>query len=143
MGYADDLIRLRKRVVDALSLGVVDDNSKDLYEATLIQVMNEAEKQRQVCVARAEDMRRQAAVADGQSHAFSQMSSIVYSVINGFVGAAERQKREEQEFAAEAVEKQAAIDAATQSEVVETTDSSVGAVTETLGAEELNKRRRK
>lgn len=138
MAYAEDLIKLRKRVSDALSLGVVDDTAKDLYEATLIQVMNEAEKQRQACVARAEDMRRQAAIADGQSHAFSQVSSIVYSVINGFVFAAEKQKREEQEFAAESAEKQAAMDAA-----ADTTSSAVDAINETLGGEDPSKRRKK
>jgi len=140
MAYADDLVRLRKRMVDALDLGVVDNNSKDLYEATLIQVMNEAEKQRQVCIARAEDLRKQAAIADGQSHAFSQVSSIVYSVINGFIGAAERQKREEEERAGEMAEKQAAMDAAVEAEI---TNPSVEAITETLGAEEISKRRRK
>jgi hypothetical protein len=138
MAYAEDLIKLRKRVSDALSLGVVDDAAKDLYEATLIQVMNEAEKQRQACVARAEDMRRQAAIADGQSHAFSQVSSIVYSVINGFVFAAEKQKREEQEFAAESAEKQAAMDAA-----ADATTSAVDAINETMGSEDPSKRRKK
>lgn len=140
MGYSDDLVRLRKRMLDALGLGVVDGTSKDLYEATLIQVMNEAEKQRQTCVARAEDMRRQAAIADGQAHAFSQTGSIVYNVLNGFINAAERQKREEQEFAAEDAEKKAAKEAAAN---VESTDPVVDAITETLGVEEISKRKRK
>jgi hypothetical protein len=108
MSYSDDLVKLRKRMVDALELGVVDNSSKDLYEATLIQVMNEAERQRQACVARAEDFRRQAAVADGQSHAFTQVSSIVYNILNGYIMAAEKQKREEVERADEMAEKEAA-----------------------------------
>lgn len=111
MSYADDLIRLRKRMQDALGLGVVDNNSKDLYEATLIQVMNEAEKQRQACVSRAEDLRRQAAIADGQSHAFVQVSSIIYSVLNGYIVAAEKQRQEEIDHAAEMAEKEAAKEA--------------------------------
>lgn len=122
MAYADDLLKLRKRMLDALDLGVIDNNSKDLYEATLIQVMNEAEKQRQVCVARAEDLRKQAAIADGQSHAFTQVSSIVYSVLNGYIGAAERQKQEEQARAAEMAEKQAAIDNAAAAEAQNAAD---------------------
>jgi hypothetical protein len=140
MAYADDLVRLRKRMIDALDLGVINSNSKDLYEATLIQIMNEAEKQRQTCVARAEDMRRQAAIADGQSHAFSQVSSIIYNVLNGYINVAEKQKREEQEFAAENAEKQAAMDAAAS---VEVTNPIVEAITETLGVEEISKRRKK
>jgi len=142
MAYADDLIKLRKRLVDGLSLGVVDNNSKDLYEATLIQVMNEAEKQRQACVARAEDMRRQAAIADGQSHAFSQVSSMVYSVINGFIGAAEKQKREEEDRAGEMAEKQAAMDAAARIVEADNEDPSVKAIVETMG-EDPSKRRKK
>lgn len=106
MAYAEDLVKLRKRMVDALGAGVVTAESKDTFEATLIQIMNEAERQRQACVARAEDLRRQAAIADGQSHAFTQVSSIVYSVINGYVTIAEKQRAEELERAAEFEEKQ-------------------------------------
>ena len=99
MAYSDDLIKLRKRMLDALNLGVVDTNSKDLYEATLIQIINETERQRQACVSKSEELRRQAAICDGQASAFTQVSSIVYSVLNGYIMAAERQHREELERA--------------------------------------------
>jgi len=108
MAYAEDLIKLRKRMADAISLGVVDSNSKDLYEATLIQIMNESERQRQICVAKAEELRRQAAIADGQSHAYIHTHSIVYSVLNAHIMAAEKQRAEEQNMAAEIAEKEAA-----------------------------------
>lgn len=117
MAYAEDLVKLRKRMLDAVSAGVVETNIKDFYEATLLQIMNEAERQRQTCMSRAEDLRRQAAVCDGQAAAFSQVSSIVYSVINGYVVAAERQQREEAERAGEMAEKEAAKAAALQAEV--------------------------
>jgi len=119
MAYAEDLVKLRKRILDALTHDVVDDKSKDLYEATLIQIMNESEKQRQACVARAEELRRQAGVADGQSHAFSQMSSIIYNVLNGYVMAAERQKREEAARAAEMAEKERLAQEALQTQEAE------------------------
>jgi hypothetical protein len=112
MAYAEDLVKLRKRMLDAIAAGVVGDDVKDFYEATLIQIMNEAERQRQVCVARAEDLRRQAAIADGQSAAFTQVSSIVYSVLNGYIMVAEKQRREDVDHAAELLEKKNAIDAA-------------------------------
>jgi hypothetical protein len=118
MAYAEDLVKLRKRMLDAITAGVVEDNVKDFYEATLIQIMNEAEKQRQTCLARAEDMRRQAAVADGQAHAFTQVSSIVYSVLNGYIMVAERQQREEAERAAENAEKEADKAAALEAEAL-------------------------
>lgn len=107
MAYSDDLVKLRKRMLDALDNGVVNSDTKDLYEATLIQVMNEAERQRQTCVNRAEELRRQAAVSDGQAAAFSSVSSIVYNVLNGYILAAEKSKREELELAAEKSEKEA------------------------------------
>jgi hypothetical protein len=105
-------------MIDALNLGVVDKDSKNLYEATLIQIMNEAEKQRQACVSRAEELRRQAAIADGQSHAFTQVSSIVYNIINGYISAAERQKNEEAAQAAEQAEKEEGKSAALEAEAV-------------------------
>jgi len=109
MAYAEDLIKLRKRMLDALTYNVIDSKSKDLYEATLIQIMNESEKQRQTCVGRAEELRRQAGISDGQANAFSQMSSIIYNVLNGYIMAAERQKKEEEIHATEMAEKEALV----------------------------------
>lgn len=94
MSFVEDIIKLRKRVADAVAKGVVNQEGKDFYEATLIQVMNDAEKNRQNCVAQAENLRRQAAVMDGQAGAFASVSSIVYGVINGFVNVAERDEEE-------------------------------------------------
>lgn len=101
MSYSDDLVKLRKRVLDAVSVGIVDNNLKDFYEATLLQIMNEAERQRQICVNRAEDLRKQAAIADGQASAYSQISSIVYNVLNSYILLQEKTIREEQERAKE------------------------------------------
>jgi len=119
MAYAEDLVKLRKRILDAMSFDLVNSNSKELYEATLIQIMNEAERQRQSCVARAEELRRQAGVADGQANAFTQMSSIIYNVLNGYVMAAERQKREEEARAAEMAEKEALVKATQEAQAAE------------------------
>lgn len=95
MSHADEIIKLRKRVLDAVSTGVVDLNLKDFYEATLLQILNESERQRQVCVAQAESFRKQAAVADGQAAAYSAMGSIIYNVLNSYILQEERSKREE------------------------------------------------
>lgn len=101
MSYVEDLIKLRKRVADAVSKGVVNQEGKDFYEATLIQIMNDAERNRQNCVTQAENLRRQAAVMDGQAGAFASVSSIVYSVINGYVNIAERDEEERKQAEAE------------------------------------------
>jgi len=94
MSYAEDLLRLRKRVSDAVSQGVVGQDGKDFFEATLIQIMNDAEKNRQNCVTSAENLRRQAATMDGQANGFASVSSIIYNVINGFVTVAEKDEAE-------------------------------------------------
>ena len=95
MSFSEDILKLRKRVSDAVIKGVVNEDGKDFFEATLIQIMNDAEKNRQNCVTQAENLRRQAAVMDGQSGAFASVSSIIYNVINGFVSLAEREEEEE------------------------------------------------
>ncbi len=102
MAYAEDILKLRKRVQDAVSKGVVKADGKDILEATMIQVMNDAERNRQNCVAQADNLRKQAAQFDGQAGAFASVSSIVYNVLNGFVMAAEK---DEAERAAQAEEK--------------------------------------
>lgn len=94
MSYAEDLLKLRRRVADAVSKGVVGEEGKDFFEATLIQIMNDAERNRQNCVTSAENLRRQAATMDGQANGFSSVSSIIYNVINGFVDAADRDEAE-------------------------------------------------
>jgi hypothetical protein len=94
MSYLEEIQKLRKRVSDAVEKGVVNNNGKDFLEATLIQIMNDAEKNRQNCVQQAENLRRQASIMDGQAGAFASVSSIVYSVINGFVVLAEKEEEE-------------------------------------------------
>lgn len=106
MSYGEELFRLRKRVADAVSTGVIDPNNKDILEALMIQIMNDAERNRQQCVSQAESLRKQAATLDGQAGAFASVSSIVYNVLNGFVQAAEREKQEDIRAEQENSEKQ-------------------------------------
>lgn len=94
MVFAEDVINLRKRMMDAVSRGVVSQDNKETFEATLIQIMNDAERQRQSCVTQADNFRRQASVVDGQASAFASVSSIVYGVLNAFVTLAEKDERE-------------------------------------------------
>jgi hypothetical protein len=104
MGLQEDVGKLRKAFLEALNKGLLETN-KELYEATLIQIMNEAERNRQTCANQAESLRKQAAIYDGQAQGFSSVSSIVFAVMNGFITVAERQKREEDERAQEEAER--------------------------------------
>jgi len=108
MSYAEDILKLRQRMKDAVAKGLVNPDGKDFFEATLLQVMNDAERNRQNCVSQAENLRRQAATMDGQAGAFASVTSIVYNVLNGFVNATEKAEAEEARIEAERVEKEEA-----------------------------------
>jgi hypothetical protein len=101
MAFGEDILKLRKRIADAAGRGLIANEGKDFFEATLIQIMNDAEKNRQNCVSQAENMRRQASVMEGQAGAFASISSIVWGVLNGFVVASERTEAEEKARQAE------------------------------------------
>ena len=110
MTMATDLVNLRKRVSDAVRLGVVDDANKEIYEATLIQILNESERQRIRCSNLVEEFKRKAAQAEAQASAYSQVSSIIYNVINGYVLLAEKANQEEEEHNKELDEETQTLD---------------------------------
>lgn len=95
MGYMEDVTSIRTKFQDALNKGLFDD--KRSLELILINIMNEAERNRQLYVNQASDLRRQASVLDGQANGFSSLSSIINTVINGFVMAAERAEQMRQQ----------------------------------------------
>lgn len=78
MSYGEEVLKLRKKIVDAVNLGVLSEDSKDTFEAVLLQIMNDAERNRQQCASQADNFRKEAAKLDGQSNAFSSVISIVY-----------------------------------------------------------------
>lgn len=90
MTQHEGLTNLRKRVLDAVKFGALDESSRPIFEQVLIQIMNEAERQRQKCDVLNDEYKRKAAQAESQSSAYSSLSSIVYAVLNGFVSAAEK-----------------------------------------------------
>jgi predicted ATPase with chaperone activity len=94
MSYAEDILKLRKRLNDAVTRGLVSDDSKGFLEGTLLQIMNDAERNRQNCLSQSENLRRQAAVIDGQAAAFASTIGIVYNVLNSFVALDEKQEEE-------------------------------------------------
>jgi len=101
----DEVLKLRKRLLDFQRTGAMAPESFMTYQQTILQLWQEAERRRQACMAQKETLLRQAAAAESQAHAFSAMSSIMFSVIDGYVSLEEKRIREEQE---RAQEKQAA-----------------------------------
>jgi len=99
-----DLLKLRKRVNDLQALGYMTPESAGMYEQTILQTWQEADRRRQSLLSQAETLRRQAAAADAQAGAFATMASILFSIVNGFVEAGQKRSQEEAERKREAAE---------------------------------------
>lgn len=95
------LLKLRKRLSDLLGKGLVSSDAFGMYQQTILQLHQECERRRQTCLGQAETLKRQAAAAESQAHAFSAMASIIFSVVNGYVELEERRAREEADRAKE------------------------------------------
>jgi hypothetical protein len=92
-----DLVRLRKRILDLQKLDYMTPESFGTYQQTLLQIWQEAEQRRQTCLAQATTLRLQIAEAEAQAHAFSAVGSIIFSVVNGFVEIEEKRMAEKTE----------------------------------------------
>lgn len=92
--HAENIIKLRATLREIVAVDLIDNKNKDFYEATLIQILNESERQRQKCLAHSNNLRNQASVADGQAAAYGMISSIVNSVIDAFLSRAKRDVEE-------------------------------------------------
>lgn len=100
----ESLVKLRQKVSDLQRISPMDPSAFGTYQQTVLQIWKESESRRQTCLAQARDHMKKAEAAQAQAGAFSVMSSIMYSVVNGFVQAEEKRVREEQERALEAAE---------------------------------------
>jgi hypothetical protein len=101
MNHEEQLLKIRKRTADALKIGMLDESHHGIYQATLIQLLNECEKGRQSQQSAVENLKRQIAVAEGQMHAYSMMGSIVFNVLDSLVRGTEKTAKEIAERQAE------------------------------------------
>lgn len=99
MENGEALVRLRNRMVDALKTGVVDEKHHGLVQQILLQIMNDAERQRQSCLSQVEAFKNQIVMAQGQANGYSAIASIVYGTIDGFIKQTERATLEKVEAA--------------------------------------------
>ena len=117
MGHTEDLVKLRTRMVDAVRSGVVGDDA-DTYRMTLLQIVNEAERKRRKSQDGIDNLLGQIKMMEGQIDAYSQIGSIVYAILDGYVKLAEkaaaeeaaRKKEKEKREAEEAAEEAAGVD---------------------------------
>ncbi len=113
MSINEDIVALRKKMVEAVRIGFLDEETKGTYEMTLLQIMNESDRQRRNCANRAEQLKMQAATAEGQAAAFGMISSIINNVVGSMVGKTAQMLQEEKELA----EREAAAKAEAEAEV--------------------------
>lgn len=92
---AESLLKIRDALRKAFELDIVGEESRSIYEATFISIFNECENQRQRNVAVLNSLRQQVRQAEANVNAYSQMSSILFSVINGFISNANKEADEE------------------------------------------------
>ena len=144
MSHGENIVKLRQMFNDAIAHGVYGRDS-DNTQATLLQILNEAERMRKQCISQAEKLKQQAKEQEGKAEAFTLIPSIVESVLNGYIRLAkkdaeelDRLRREKEEAEAEeaveaAAEAEEAIDRVTEGEEEEKEQPTV---------EEIKKRRK-
>jgi hypothetical protein len=112
--HSQNLLELRQKFNEAINHDVYGRDSNNTL-ATLIQILNEAERMTQQCLTQAENLRRQAKEAEGKAEAFKIIPSIIQSVVGGYINLAKkdaeelaetrRQEAEDAEEVEEAIER--------------------------------------
>ena len=99
-----EMHRLRMRVGELLRLGAL---TPETFQQTVMQVWQEGERRRQTCLQEAEEHLRRYHASISQASAFAAQSSILYSVVNGYVVIEERKNAELAERAREKAQQEA------------------------------------
>lgn len=98
MPHAEDIVVLRQKLIELQTSGLLpDQEGAAMYQATLLQFMNEAERRRAEHLSAAERCRMQAVAEENQAKAYSAMSSIVFDIINGYLNKAQQMVEEARE----------------------------------------------
>jgi len=141
----EEILRLRKKMIQAVEAGFLDEENKGTYEMSMLQIMNEADRQRRNCLNRSEQLKMQAATAEGQAAAFSMLSSIVNNVVSSMVNKTIKMAEEEKELAEREAEVQKAVEDEDIQETEEPTEETAEEVVkeEVVEEEESQKPKRK
>lgn len=126
----DNIIKLRLKIKEAVSLGLASDDS--IFEGTLINLYNQCRAGEERCKVIAAEHEKKVSQARAQASAYSQMTSIVYGTISGFIEGAKKdavelepqdddltpeEKAEEEEFRRQRLEKERALKKAAEARV--------------------------
>jgi len=88
----DNIIDLRKKIKEVIEAGLASEDS--IFEGTLINLYNKCKASEDRCKSISHEHAKKVAQADAQASAYSQMSSIVYATLSGFLQVAKRDKLE-------------------------------------------------
>lgn len=106
MGFNEDIATLRKKIQDLIRLeGIDHTNFREMYQATLIEVVCEAERKRRDIQDALKTLNRQVAVEEGRLMALDMFGAIIGRTLDGYNTAAEKALREEAERKQEVAEK--------------------------------------
>ena len=81
----DILLDLRSKFRDATTRGTLSGDQRAIFELTMIQILNEAEEQRQKCLKLQADHERDAARAGAQANSFNMIQNIVSTVFGNVI----------------------------------------------------------
>lgn len=96
-----ELVRLRQRFLDLQKLGALSPETFGMFQQSFMEVYQEAERRRQSCLHQVTTLEKQIAQARAEASAFSVMSSILYSIVDGHIGIETRRIREAESRAAQ------------------------------------------
>lgn len=96
--FAEDLAKIRAKMIDLNRLEVLNhQNFREMYQATLIEILADVERKRKDAVSGMDHLRKQMAVMEGQMMALDQMGAIMYGILDGYVRQQEKALREDEE----------------------------------------------
>jgi cellobiose-specific phosphotransferase system component IIA len=98
------ITQLRSKMLEARNAGVAN---PDVFEASIIQMISDAEKAKRGIVQNIQNYKNQIALWEGQLQGLSSISSLVYNAFNGYVTQAIKQVNEEADEAAREKEAEA------------------------------------
>lgn len=98
ISHAENIVRLRQRIREAVTLGVISKDNYEPFELMLLQIMNETERQRIQCHKIVQEYEQKIKGAQSQASAYEAMTSIVYGILNSLIRNAEKDKDEIQEL---------------------------------------------
>lgn len=100
MPHSNDVVELRQRMIEAQKAGLFSgQQDAAMAQAILLELLNDAERARQSHLTAAERARNHAIAEENQAKGISMVSSMVFSVLNGYLSKAAQDVEELKDLA--------------------------------------------